>query len=149
MPALTGAVSCGEHGFVRSDPPVARDGVSVALVGQRCGRLAVDPNFDELDLDVVLRATNQSGVPVEVVPAEMRLLARGYSPAPDSTKPLSEDSPMTLPPNSTADVHVRFQRWGNAKCNQDMQLSLDRSLKMSGRDLPLKPLSFVPERSDV
>ena len=149
MAIVMAALGCAERPFVRADPPVSSDGVTVALVGQKCGREAWYENYDVLDLDMVVQVTNGTAFPVAVIPAEMRLLARGNSPIPRSSKPKWEDSPLTLEPNSTASVRVHFQRWGNAKCDQEMQLSPGRSMELSGKDLTLPPLSFVATLTDV
>jgi hypothetical protein len=147
--SLVGFAGCADRPFVRADAPAASEGVIVALVGQKCGREAWYDNYDVLDLDMVVRITNTSQVPVEVLPAQMRLLARGNSPTPRASRPKWEDAPVALAPNSTRDVSVHFQRWGNAKCNQEMQLSVDRAMEMSGRNLAVRPLSFVAAPSDV
>lgn len=147
--SLIGFVGCADRPFVRADAPASSEGVTVALVGQKCGREAWYENYDVLDLDMVVRVTNASPLPVQVIPAQMRLLARGNSATPRASRPKWEDSPVELAPNSTRDVNVHFQRWGNAKCNEEMQLSVDRAMEMSGRDLALRPLSFVATPSDV
>jgi hypothetical protein len=147
--SLVGFAGCADRPFVRTDPPAASEGVTVALVGQKCGREAWYENYDVLDLDVVVRVTNTSPLPVEVIPAQMRLLARGNAATPRLSRPKWEDSPVQLAPNATTDVNVHFQRWGNARCDQQMQLSLDHSMEISGRDVAIRPLSFVAARSDV
>ena len=147
--SLVGFGGCADRPFVRTDAPAASAGVTVALVGQKCGREAWYENYDVLDLDMVVRVTNTSPLPVEVIPAQMRLLARGNSATPRASRPRWEDSPVQLAPNATTDVDVHFQRWGNAKCNQEMQLSVDGAMEMSGRSLAVRPLSFVASPSDV
>jgi hypothetical protein len=147
--SLIGFAGCADRPFVRTDAPATSEGVTVALVGQKCGREAWYENYDVLDLDMVVRVTNASPLPVEVVPAQMRLLARGNSATPRASRPKWEDAPVQLAPNATTDVNVHFQRWGNAKCDQEMQLSVDRAMEISGRDLSLRPLSFVAAPSDA
>jgi hypothetical protein len=144
-----GAIGCADQPFVRADPPVSHDGVTVALIGQRCGREAWYENYDVLNLDMIVRVRNQTSLPVDVFPAQMRLLARGNSPVPRSSTPKWEDAPLTLQPNSATNVRVHFQRWGNAKCDQEMQLSIGRSMEIDGKDVVLPPLSFVATQTDV
>ena len=144
-----GAVGCADRPFVRADPPVSNDGVTVALVGQKCGREAWYENYDVLDLDMVIRVTNQTSEAISVVPSQMRLLARGNSTVPRSSKPKWEDAPSQVQPNASADIRIHFQRWGNAKCDHEMQMSLDRSMEMSGRNVAVQPLSFVATRTDT
>jgi hypothetical protein len=146
---VAGVVGCADRPFVRADPPVTSDGVTMALVGQKCGREAWYENYDVLNLEMVVRVTNGTSSPVDIMPAQMRLLARGNSQVPRSSKPKWEDGPLELQPNASTDVRVHFQRWGNAKCDQEMQLSPGRSMEMSGKDVTLPPLSFVATRTDT
>ena len=143
------AVGCADRSFVRADAPVNSDGVTVQLVGQQCGRQAWNEAYDVLDLELVVRVTNGTATAVEIVPAEMRLLASGNAPIPRASSPRWEDAPVQVAPNSTADVRVHFYRRGNARCNQQMQLSLARSVEASGRSVLLPPLTFVPSASDA
>jgi hypothetical protein len=143
------ASGCAERPFVRADPPVSHDGVTVELVGQTCGRQSWNEAYDTLDLDMVVRVTNASSESVDVVPAEMRLLARGNSSMPRSSRPKMVTAPFVLAPNSAANVHVHFFRSGNARCDQDMQLALDRAVEASGKPVTLRPLSFKSEGADT
>ena len=146
---VLGLVGCADRPFVRADAPVTSDGVTMALVGQKCGREAWYENYDVLNLEMVVRVTNRTSIPVDIMPSQMRLLARGNSQVPRSSEPKWEDAPLELQPNSAANVRVHFQRWGNAKCDQEMQLSPGRSKEMLGKDVALPPLTFVATRTDT
>jgi hypothetical protein len=147
--AMLSATGCAERPFVRADQPMTTQGVTVALTGQKCGREGWNEAYDVLDLEMVVNVANGTMSPIEVVPAEMRLLANGNSAVPRSSSPKWEDAPLQIAPNSNANVRVHFYRRGNAKCDQNMQLSLDGSIDQAGRRLALPPLSFVPSRSDT
>jgi hypothetical protein len=150
IPAIAVAMlGCSDRAFVRSDPPVSTEGVTVALVGQKCDREGWNEGYDVLDLEIVVRVTNHSASAVDVLPAEIRLLARGNAPVPRASTPKGEDAPIQVPPNSTADVRVHFHRRGNARCDQQMQLSLGRALEEAGHDVAVPPLSFVATSQDV
>jgi hypothetical protein len=146
---VIGFVGCADRPFVRADPPVTSDGIIMSLVGQKCGREAWYENYDVLNLEMVVRVTNRTSSPVDIVPSQMRLLARGNSFVPRSSRPEWEDAPLELQPNASTDVRVNFQRWGNAKCDEEMQLSPGRSMEISGKDVTLPPLAFAATRTDA
>ena len=148
LAALLGA-GCAERPFVRQDPPVSSQGVTVSLAGEKCDREAWYENYDVLDLDMMVKVTNASSAPVTVNPAELRLLARGNSPVARASRPKWGDDAVEIAPHSSADVHVRFQRWGNARCDQEMQLSMGAAVVQSGQNVTLAPISFVATRTDA
>ena len=73
MAIVMAALGCAERPFVRADPPVSSDGVTVALVGQKW-REAWYENYDVLDLDMVVQVTNGTAFSVAVILAEMRFI---------------------------------------------------------------------------
>src|ERR1700722_1790451 len=98
LASVLAAGGCSEawsHSFVRTDSPVAADGVSVALVARQCDR-QIYPNWqsyaDILGLDVDMRVTNSAGAAVTFDPAKVRLLADGRARAPHRS-----DSAETVP----------------------------------------------------
>jgi hypothetical protein len=54
-----------------------------------------------------------------------------------------------VPPGASVPVEVRFRRIGNARCNQDMELSLEGAVAQNGLPLTLRPIAFVPEKKDT
>ncbi len=145
---LWAVCGCAEKPFVRVDPPVTSGGVTVELVGQKCGREARNEAYDVLDLEVALKVTNGTMAPIEVIPAEMRLLAKGNAPTPRSSAPRWESASIQIPPTGSGNVQVHFYRPGNAKCDQTMRLSFGHSIDDSGRALVLPPVAFVPSSYD-
>jgi len=145
---LGGCASTGRP-FVKTDGPSTSSGVTVALKDQRCARRKYDKMNDVLDLRMAVQVTNGSPTPVTVDPTEFRLLARGNEAVADSTPPTGNAPETALPPGGSAPVDVRFRRFGNARCNQDMQLSLDRAVEKGGHEVPLRPITFMPERNDT
>lgn len=143
-PSLLALTGCAPHPFVRTDGPVTSSGVAVALVDQSCSREPWDKNSDVLTLAMRMQITNTSHETVAVQPAQLRLLARGNTTAPDSV-----GGAERIAPGATAPVRVTFRRVGNAKCNQRMQLSLEHAVEIDGREISLRPLGFVPEHSDT
>jgi hypothetical protein len=137
-------VGCGDRPFLRTDPPVAIEGLSVALVGQRCGRRVRRDLNEILDLVLEVRVANAGPAPVTIDPARFTLLAER-----DATPPDEHDAVLELAPGRASRLRVHFHRWGNYACNRPMALSLDGVITLAGRPLRLRSLSFVPEASDV
>jgi hypothetical protein len=142
--ALVGVVGCADRPFLRADPPATKGGVTVSLVGQKCGRTAFEETYNELILDMVVQVRNGGTAPVEVEPAQMRLAMRGTT-----VMPVTGAASVVIAPETTSNIPVHFERAGNATCNEQMTLSLDRSVQVSGAALTLQPLSFVPGRWHV
>jgi hypothetical protein len=140
---LSGLVGCAGHPFVKSDSLTTPEGVTISLLNQKCGRMTWDRNSDVLDLDVVAQVRNSGVEPVEIVPSQLLLVARG-----NVTRPKRSDETTFVAPGVSTPVRVHYRRVGNAKCNESMSLSVDGAIEVGGRTLGLRPLTFVPERSD-
>lgn len=143
---LFGAVlgSCAPQPFVKSDGPTAAGGVTVAPINQRCGRRYDNPISDVLDLTMALQVSNASNAPVTFLPEDVRLMVNG-----DAVPPEAHVPPAEIAPGSTKEVSVHFLRYGDAKCNAPMSLSLTHALKIGNNDLNARPLYFTPTNSDT
>jgi hypothetical protein len=134
---------CADRPFLRAEPPVEQDGVTVSLAGQRCGRRTRHDLNDVLDLVLAVRVTNTGPAPVTIVPTRFLLVAGGEATAPDGAA-----GPMELSPGEGRQGHVHYHQWGSARCNSAMTLALADAVERGGEPLPLPPLTFVPEGSD-
>jgi hypothetical protein len=99
---------------------------------------------DVLGLKMAVQVTNSTSVPAEVIPANMRLNVDG-----DSTAPSSNETAVQIPPGSSKSISVEFHRYGDARCSEPMTLSLEHAVQLGSRDLPMRPVSFVPSNSDT
>jgi hypothetical protein len=135
---------CAPQPFVRSDGPVAASGVVVALVNQRCGRRYDNPISDVLDLTMALQVSNSADLPATFQAKDLRLVVDG-----DVVEPDNRDPPAEIPPRVTKPVSVRFVRYGDARCNEPMQLLLVHAIRLGDRELEVRPLSFTPNNSDT
>jgi hypothetical protein len=142
--AAAGLGGCAQGQFFRTGGPSASSGVVASLATQTCGRRSYDRLADVLDLEMVVNVTNDSPATVTVTPRELRLLAAG-----DATAPESSDPPGAIAPGATRPVSVHFLRVGDAQCNEQMALSLDRAIDAEGGPVHLRPLSFVASHSDT
>jgi hypothetical protein len=152
--ALTSVLAAGgcseawSHSFVRTDPPAAVDGVSVALVARQCDRQA-DPNWqtyaDVLGLDVDMRVINAAGSSVTFDPAKVRLLADGRARAPHRS-----DSVETIPAGGSKTFTVHFLEYDdNLACNVPMSLAIAGAAEIGSMPVPLRPLNFLASRTDI
>jgi hypothetical protein len=146
--ATGGCSEAWSHSFVRTDPPVAVDGVSVALVSRQCDR-QVDPNWqtyaDVLGLDVDMRVTNAAGSAVTFDPAKVRLLADGRARAPHRS-----DSEETIPAGASRTFTVHFlEHDDNLACNVPMALAVAGAAELGSMSVPLAPLNFLASRTDI
>jgi hypothetical protein len=131
-------VGCASRPAYRADAPVTTpEGVTVALVGQKCDRRSRQDTNDILDLVVDARVTNNSPDPVTVDPKHLRLIVAG-----DATSPDRPPEPFTLAPGAASDINVHYHRWGsiNARCNTRMSLYFDGAAP---------PISFIPAHKDT
>jgi len=100
-----GAIGCAGKTFVRVDPPLAAQGVSVALTQEECG-LDQDPMLPDtfvLDLSLTMRVTNSATEVVKFHPERARLLIAGREVTADDR---AEE--VDVGAGGKKDLHVRF-----------------------------------------
>jgi hypothetical protein len=143
--SVAGAVlgGCAGQPFFKTDGPSTASGVTVALSTETCGRRYDEPLADVLDLTMQVRITNEGDTPASITPDELRLLVAG-----DATAPSASDPPQQIAPGASCPVTLHFHRYGDAKCNEPMQLSFTHAVAIERRSVDLHPLVFVPSRSD-
>jgi hypothetical protein len=135
---------CTPQPFLRSDGPAAAGGVAVAPLNQRCGRRYDNPMSDVLDLTMALQVSNSAGEPATFLPEDLRLMVDG-----DVVSPDSHDPPAEIPPGFAKAVSVHFLRYGDAKCNEPMSLSLAHAVRLGNKELNVRPIYFTPTASDT
>ena len=140
-----GALGCGGKTFVRVDPPLAAQGVSVALTQEQCA-LDQDPMLPDtfmMDLSLTLRVTDGAPDPLKFHPERSRLLIAGRETTADDH---AEEQGVGA--GSKKDLHVHFLVKGkDVACNAAMSLALDKAMELGGKPLPLTPISFQPGNS--
>ena len=140
-------VGCAGAGrsFVRVDPPLTAEGVSVALIEESC---ALDQDVNQagayvLDLSLTVQLTNGATRPVTFHPERSRL-----------TSPVGEiaadDRPeeIGVGPGSKKTVRIHFiQKGRDLGCNAVMKVALDRTVELDHKPIPLSPMSFQASNS--
>lgn len=140
-----GALGCAGKTFVRVDPPLAAQGVSVALTQEECA-LDQDPMLPDtfmLDLSLTMRVTDGAPDPLKFHPERSRLLIAGRETASDD-----HADEQGVGAGSKKDLHVHFLVKGkDVGCNAAMSLALDKAMELGGKPLSLTPISFQPSNS--
>jgi hypothetical protein len=140
-----GALGCGGKTFVRVDPPLAAQGVSVALTQEECA-LDQDPMLPDtfmLDLSLTMRVTDGAPDPLKFHPERSRLLIAGRETTADDH---AEEQGVGA--GAKKDLHVHFLVKGkDVACNAAMSLALDKAMDLGGKPLPLAPISFQPSNA--
>jgi hypothetical protein len=138
------ALGCGKS-FVRVDPPLAAQGVSITLTQEECA-LDQDPMLPDtfmMDLSLTMRVNDGAPDPVKFHPERSRLLIAGR-------ETMSDDhaDELGVGARSKKDLHVHFLVKGkDVACNASMSLALDKAMELGGKPLPLTPISFQPSNS--
>ena len=139
------AFACAGKTFVRADPPIATQGISIALVDETCA-LDSDPEQGGtfvLDLGITLRVTDGAGAPISFHPDRARLVFAGR-------ETLSDDRPEAIGVGvgSKKNLRVHFvQKGKDVGCNNLMSLALDKAVELGGKPLTLAPMAFQPSNS--
>jgi hypothetical protein len=139
------ALGCAGKTFVRVDPPIAAQGVQIALTQEECG-LDQDPMLPDtfvLDLSLTMRVTNGAPDALKFHPERSRLLIGGRETAADD-----HAQELGVGAGSKKDLHMRFIVKGkDVACNNPMSLALDKTMELGGKPLPLSPIAFQPSNT--
>jgi hypothetical protein len=140
-----GALGCAGKTFVRVDPPLDAQGVSVALTQEECA-LDQDPMLPDtfmLDLSLTVRVTDGAPDPLKFHPERSRLVIAGRETNADD-----HAEELGVGAGSKKDLHVHFLVKGkDVACNNAMSLALDKAMELGGKPLPLTPITFQPSNT--
>jgi hypothetical protein len=139
------AVGCAGKTFVRVDPPIAAQGVQVALTQEECG-LDQDPMLPDtfvLDLSLTMRVTDGAPDALTFHPERSRLVIAGRETASDDRA-----DTLGIGAGNKKDLHVHFLVKGkDVACNNAMSLALDKAMELGGKPLTLTPIAFQPSNT--
>jgi hypothetical protein len=148
--AAIGVAGCFQSPFLRTDGPAQAQGVSVALVDQRCD---FEPDWDaqrengsypnRLDIGMKILVDNQTPHPITIDGHNLRLLAGG-----DAVAPMTAGEPRSVAPGGKETIEVRFQHTGDSGCNAQLSLSLDKAIRVGDQPVPLRAVTFVAKASE-
>ncbi len=140
-----GALGCAGKTFVRVDPPLAAQGVQIALTQEECA-LDQDPMLPDtfmLDLSLTMRVTDGAPDPLKFHPERSRLVIAGRETNADD-----HAEELGVGAGAKKDLHLHFLVKGkDVACNNAMSLALDKAMELGGKPLALTPISFQPSNS--
>lgn len=133
-----------------SGPVIAKEGVELAVAGERCTvnrsaeQYPTSVDDDRLDLAVDLQLTNESENPVLVARDRFQLTERqGESTTP--LKPLGAGT-VTVLPGQTTLLPLEFQQDGQLDCHHELALDPGDAVQMGGKKIALAPIRFTATR---
>jgi hypothetical protein len=143
-------VGCFNSSFLRNDGPTQAQGVTVALVSQRCD---FEPDWDaqredgsypnRLDIGLRIVVENQTPQPITIDPRNLRILAGGAA-----AEPSQAPGSLSIRPGARESFDVRFRRQGDLACNAQLSLSLDKVVQAGSQPVPLRSVAFVAKATE-
>jgi len=140
--------SCGYTSPYRSSgPAVSKEGVQVAIVGERCyvNRSAEDfpttVNDDQLNLAMRVQIKNKASHTAALSLDNVRL-AETTGGAQTLMVPRESES-LSLLPGATTVVSLDFEQSGTLDCHHEMALDVGRAIKIEGGEVGLQPIRFL------
>jgi hypothetical protein len=151
MGVLAATAGCGySQPYRTSGPVMAKEGVQLAVAGERCTVNRSAEQFptvaddDKLDLAVDLQLKNESKNPVLVVRDRFQLTERQGTDT-TTVKPLGAGV-VTVLPGETTLVPLEFQQRGQLDCHHELALDPGDAVQMSGKKVALSPIRFTATR---
>ncbi len=131
---------------VRSSGALAKRGVRVAVVGQRCAE-TVEPEWPEASLveeRVAVEVRNDDAAPVTVRREDLRLLGPDGRQVPGGG--WSAHEPVSIAPGQSETFDVVFMTRGGLSCTQPMRLDADSGVTLGSAPIPVGVVTFTPSR---
>jgi len=155
LPLVAGmmAASCGHTApYQASGPALSKDGVKIALTGERCYVLPNTEQFpiarndidDVLHLGLDLEVTNASNH-VAVLSLDRFQLA-GDTQAEHLVMHPRESGSLSLAPGENKRVALDFEEQTDLDCRHDLALATEGAVAIEGRPVYLASIHFQPSR---
>jgi hypothetical protein len=149
--ALGFATSCGYAAPYRSSgPAVSKEGVDIAIAGERCFVNRSGEQFptaiddDRLSLDLRLQVKNEGTHPAVLSLDRFRVSenTRGERTV---MWPL-ESGALALAPGETKTLSLAFEQDGELDCHHDMALEASGAIATEGGQVDVQPIHFLASR---
>ena len=140
--------SCGYTAPYRSSgPALSKEGVEIAIAGERCyvnrsaEQFPTTVNDDHLNLAMRLQIRNQTGHPVHLATDNFRL---SESIGGERTVMMPRESgSLSLQSGETRIVSLDFENSGALDCHHEMALEADGAIKLDSGQVKLEPIRFL------
>jgi hypothetical protein len=130
-----------------SGPALSREGVQLAVLEQSCTQTqeADQPRDDLAEAIVEVEVRNSAPDAVTINRTEFRLLT------PDGfalkTRTWGSLDPIVLRGGETRAFEMRFMSRGSLECSRELQLDPGTAIRLGGKAVKMKGVSFVPSLS--
>jgi hypothetical protein len=141
------APACALKPPIQNSGALAKDGVQVAVVGQRCSE-TVEPEWPAANLVetvVELQVQNSGAGAVTVHRDQLRL--RGVDGREVPAGDWCAADPLAVESGQTKTFTVRFMTRGGLSCTQPMSLDADAGFTMGAAPVQVGAVTFVPSKA--
>jgi hypothetical protein len=145
------AASCGYVApYTSSGPSLSKEGVEVAIAGQRCyvnrsaEQFPTTVNDDHLNLDLRLQVKNASNHIAVLSPDHVRL-SETVGGERMVMQP-RESEAISLQPGETKIVPLDFEQSGELDCHNDLALEAAGAVEIEGGKVSFEPIHFLASR---
>ncbi|MES1209017.1 MAG: hypothetical protein ABUS79_24020 [Pseudomonadota bacterium] len=140
------APACALKPPVANSGALAKDGVQVSVVGQRC-RETVEPEWPGANLVetvVELQVENSGPGPLTVRRDQLKL--RGLDGRKVPSGGWCAADPISVESGQTKTFKVQFMTRGGMSCTKPMQLDADAGITMGAEPVQVGAVTFVPSK---
>jgi hypothetical protein len=145
------ATSCG-YGlpYQTSGPALSKEGVQIAIVGDRCyvnrsgEQYPTSVSDDELHLNVNVQVKNDSNQVAWLSPAAFQLVENKAGDR--IVMHPHESGTLSMSPGETKVLSLDFDQEGDVDCHHGLALEAPRAVAIEGTQIALSPIQFRPSR---
>jgi hypothetical protein len=139
--------ACALKPPVENSGSVSKDGVQVAVIGQRCTE-TVEPEWPGANLVqavVEVQVANSGSAPLTVHPDQLRL--RGTDGRKVPTNGWGAHEALSVDAGQSRTMKVEFMTRGGLSCTKPMQLDADAGITMGATPVKVGAVTFVPSHA--
>jgi hypothetical protein len=145
---LGSAASCAFTAPYRnSGPAISKEGVQVAIVGERCfvnrtgEQYPTTVNDDELNLGMRLQVKNEASQPA-VLSLDRLRLSETVAGERTVMTPMESES-LALAPGEIKVVSLHFEQTGALDCHHEMALDAPQAVAIGDTEVEIDPIRFL------
>lgn len=140
------APACALKPPVENSGALAKDGVQVAVVGQRCTETveAEWPGANLVETVVEVQVQNNGAAPLTVHRDQLKL--RGVDGRKVPSGGWCAADPISVDPGQTKTFAVRFMTRGGMSCTKPMALDADAGITVGAAPVQVGAVTFLPSK---
>jgi hypothetical protein len=141
------APACALAPPVQTSGTLAKSGVQVSVVGQRCTE-TVEPEWQGANLvEATVQVEVRNGAPAPLTVDRDQFHLRGADGRKVPTKGWSAREPLSVESGQTKTFKLDFLTRGGLSCTKQMQLDAESAVELGTAPLQLGSVTFVPSRA--